>query len=353
MGVMTVFLLLGIVNQTVREDHTPMRAGCESTDGVVGYLAAGAPLTIRYAINGCIAVTSGEMKGFLAASAIVNSEQLDRARREAPAVSTTANAPAVAVDRNRQAMELAIAGRTAYYSDNLQQSMGLLKDSLANMEDGNVRRLLEQVEREAASGLGKGRLLSARFVLRYDGAMQVEQARTMLDLLEEEFTRIAAEVGCHPTERMNVILQNRADYLRTSGASEWSAGVYDGRIRVSLQDWAHTRSTVSHELVHACLASTGNWPAWFHEGLAQKLSGQSVSDARKKLVRGGGFPKLTQMDRTFAGMSAENASAAYAVAALAVDLFYRDYRDMGVANLVRSPERLPAIAEDLDRKLRQ
>ena len=341
MGALALFLLFAGV-----KDRTPLRTGCESSDEIVGYLPAGSPITIRYAINGCIAVTSGEMRGFLAAGAIVNGEEFDLARRQAP--DMTARAASVRPDLNSRAMELAIAGRAAYYSDNLQQSLRLLKDSLAIKDDENVRRLLDQVEREAAAGLGKGRLLSARFEMRYDGAMPVEQARAMLGVLEEEFTRISAEIGCHPADRINVILQNRADYLRSSGASEWSAGVYDGRIRVSLQDWAHTRVTVSHELVHACLASTGDWPAWFHEGLAQKLSGQSVNR-----VRAGVVPKLAQLDRTFAGMTAENASTAYAVAAMAVELFYANYRDMGVANLVRSPERLPAIAEDLDRKLRQ
>jgi hypothetical protein len=339
MGVLAMFLLLAAV-----KDRTPLRGGCDATDEVVAYLPAGAPVTIRYAIDGCIAVSSGELRGFLPASAIVNSEEFDRARRAAPATSSLATLP----PKGKDPLALAREAREAYYSDNLQESLGLLKDSLALKEDLNVRRFLDQVEREASAGLGKGRLLSARFALRYDGSMQVEQARAMLELLEDEFTRISAEIGCHPTERMSVILQNRADYLRTSGAAEWSAGVYDGRIRVSLQDWARTRTTVSHELVHACLASTGHWPAWFHEGLAQKLSGQSVSQ-----VRVANFPKLSQMDRTFAGLSAENASAAYAVAGKAVELFYRDYREMGIANLVRSPERLPTIAEDLDRKLRQ
>jgi hypothetical protein len=152
---------------------------------------------------------------------------------------------------------------------------------------------------------------------------------------------------------MNVILQNRDDYLRTSGAAEWSAGVYDGRIRVSLQDWSHTRTTVSHELVHACLASTGEWPAWLHEGLAQKLAGQTASRALPKRLPVAILPKLAQMNRTFAGMRPGNAALAYAASAMAVELFYANYADMGIANLVRSPERLPAIAEDLDRKLRQ
>jgi len=38
-----------------------------------------------------------------------------------------------------------------------------------------------------------------------------------------------------------------------------------------------TRQVFAHELVHACLANIGSWPAWLHEGLAQKLSGEPVS----------------------------------------------------------------------------
>ena len=287
---------------------TPLRTGCDSTDEVAGYLEAGAPVTIRYAINGCIAVSSGELRGFLASSAIANLEEFERARREAPAAGLIERSNATAIK-----------------------------------DDANARN-------EAAGD----RLISSRFDFRYDGAMPVEQARPILDRLEEEFTRISAEIGCRfPEERINVIILNREDYLRTTGAAEWSAGVYDGRIRVSLQQSAQTRATLSHELVHACLASTGDWPAWFHEGLAQKLSGQTVSEERRKRVRAAGLPKLAQMNQTFAGMSAENASVAYAAAAMAVELFYTHYREMGVANLVRSPERLAAIAEDLDRRLRQ
>jgi len=335
-------LLLAATAQTVREDKTPLRTGCEAADDIVGYLKAGSPVTIRFAINGCLAVTAGEQKGYLLPSAIVNAEEFERARREAPSVSGSGGAPAKAKDP----MALAMAGRDAYYADNLQKAIGLLKDSLALKDDPDVRVFLARVEREAATGLSKGRLMSTRFTMRYDDAMTVDQARAMLNLMEEEFTRIANEIGCRPSERMVVILQSREDYLRTSGMSEWSAGVFDGRIRVSVQQSAQTRTSVAHELVHACLAMTGNWPAWFHEGLAQKLAGQ-----KPRQIRGAKLPKLSQLDQTFAGMNAQNAAIAYAVAGMAVELFYLNYKEMGVANLVRSPERLPAIAEDLDRRL--
>ncbi len=349
MHALAILLLLAAA-QTVKEDRTALRTGCEAGDETVALLAAGTPVAIRFAINGCLAVTVGELRGYLPPSAIVNADKFDRARREANSVNSKGGAAPAAKDP----MKLALAGRDAYYADNLDEALGLLKDSLAIKEDADVRRFLERVEREAATGLGKARLLSSRFLLRY-GSMEVEDARAMLALLEEEFTRIAAEIGCHPEGRMNVILQSREDYLRTSGMAEWSAGVYDGRIRVSLQKSDQTRMSISHELVHACLASTGNWPAWLHEGLAQKLSGQVTSPARRAVVREltkkGGLPKLAQMNQTFSGLNAANASIAYAAAAMAVELFYANYRDMGIANLVRSPERLPAIAEDLDRLL--
>ena len=217
MSHLLAILLFAAVTQTVKDDRTPLRTGCEAGDEVLGYLKAGAPITIRYAINGCVAVTSDELHGFLPPSAIVNVEEFDRARREAPSTTGSGNQQV----NSKDPLALAIAGRDAYYADNLQQSIGLLKDSLEIKDDENVRMLLARVEREAATGLSKGRLVSTRFTMRYDDTMQVDQARAMLALLEEEFTRISAEIGCHPAERMIVILQNRQDYLRTSGMSEW------------------------------------------------------------------------------------------------------------------------------------
>ena len=48
---------------------------------------------------------------------------------------------------------------------------------------------------------------------------------------------------------------------------------------------ALTRRTLAHETVHACLAALGNWPAWVHEGLAQRL--QRADNAIVRLTETG------------------------------------------------------------------
>ena len=54
------------------------------------------------------------------------------------------------------------------------------------------------------------------------------------------------------------------------------------------------RRVFAHEATHACLATTGKWPAWFHEGVAQSLSGDTLKPAiRQKIatmIRDGKLP---------------------------------------------------------------
>ncbi len=83
--------------------------------------------------------------------------------------------------------------------------------------------------------------------------------------------------------------QSREAYRKTTDAAEWSGGQFDGRIRVPVLDRqgmdAPMRHVLAHEVTHACLAMLGSWPAWFQEGLAQKLSGDALAPAwRQKLA---------------------------------------------------------------------
>ena len=52
-------------------------------------------------------------------------------------------------------------------------------------------------------------------------------------------------------------------------------------------------------------------------------------------------------------MSPTHAAVAYTTALYAVDLYYQNYGGLGVRNLLRNPQMLPQIADDLDKKLRQ
>lgn len=159
---------------------------------------------------------------------------------------------------------------------------------------------------------------------------------------------------------MTAIVQTPEAYRQSTGAAEWSGGQYDGRIRVALLESTpgeHTRQTFAHEIVHACLAKTGDWPAWLHEGLAQKLSGQVIPAGPraqvKKMARDGELPGLQQMGSSWSRLSGDHAALAYTTALIAIEHLYEAYGNTGVRNLLQNPASLARVAAEIDSRLRE
>ena len=190
--------------------------------------------------------------------------------------------------------------------------------------------------------------------------MTIDIARSLSGVLEQQLTRISVDLGCQTAERLSVTAQSREAYLQATGAAEWSGGQFDGRIRVAVIEdggaGAEARKRFAHELVHACLSSTGKWPAWLHEGLAQRLSGEALSPELRAEVKAaaqsGALPLLRQMNQNWSRLSAEHARLAYASALYAVELFYLHHKEFGIPTLVRNPEFLDRIAADIDQRMR-
>jgi hypothetical protein len=144
-----------------------------------------------------------------------------------------------------------------------------------------------------------------------------------------------------------------------TGAAEWSGGLFDGRIHMPAaagqQFDANMQKALTHETVHACLAMIGPWPSWLHEGMAQKLSGDVLSPQVRaqlqQLEKDGKLPKLGSLSQGWMGLDSHNAAIAYAMALQAVELLYDNYHSDGVRNLMRNPERLPAITTDLEKRM--
>src|SRR5262249_17323636 len=95
--------------------------------------------------------------------------------------------------------------------------------------------------------------------------------------------------------------------------------------------------------------------AWLHEGLAQKLSGETLSRQAKQkiaeMIRLHQLPKLENLGQDWSRMDADHAVVAYGLSLAAVEMFFENYRGFGVGNLLRNPERLGAITADLDQRL--
>ena len=257
---------------------------------------------------------------------------------------------------------LALAGLASYRLDKPRDAMAYWKESLETRPDPNVTQMLAKVEREMGADKSTQTTYGTRFLLRYDGAVaDPETARSMVAVLDQEFARVAFQLGCRAEERIITIVQSRTDYRKTTGSPEWNGGQFDGKIRIPVEAAKRidpeTRQTMTHELVHACISNLGPWPTWVHEGFAQKLSGEVVGTAQrqklKELAKAGKLPKLTELGEGWSRFSVEGVALRYAVALAAVDMLFQKQGAVAGRNLMNNPEGLPRVTAELDRAMRE
>lgn len=374
-----------------------LRQYCAADSPVVARLEAGAPLTIRSSISGdagtCYRVVAGSLTGYLLAHEIAGAGDYEQARRGAGAASlpseirsaltrqggdsTAVRALALLEARQpRQALQmveyaiaregaddagtLALAGMAAYQSDQPRKAHDYWRRSLALRPDPRIEALAARAAREAANDSSGHVLHGSRFVLRYDQAsVAPAAAAVMISALEEEYARLDAALGCSLGEQVTVIVHTPEGYRAATGAAEWSGGQYDGRIRAVAPAGASVgpqlRRTFAHEIVHACLARRGAFPAWFHEGMAQRWSGERLSGPQRQAIRKklaeGALPPLARMGASWAAFSPEQAALAYAYALAAVEVLYETRGEAHVRDLLRAPAQLARAAEEITRAL--
>ena len=402
-------VLFFVAALAVKQDQTPLRSACDADAENVANLPAGTPVEIRFRLadgSDCVkiaATINGKLvSGYVPAAALTGLDRFEQERSSAASTDVVqaltpvetetkqavvrtgdpmlaraadlieSNHPAQALEilepaikryRNNPSV-LLLAGLASYRADQLRAALDYWKQSLDLAPNESLARLYEKVRREAENDHSRDKLYGLRVGLRYEGTnLPAETARAMVSLLDQEFIRISGQLGCSADERIIAIVQTREAYLRTTGAAEWSGGQYDGRIHIALlegdQAGPQTRRAAAHELVHACLTNLASgsapWPAWLQEGLAQKLSGDTLSSAlREQLTRMAQehrIPRLENLRQNWSRLSGDNARVAYALALAAADALIENYSAYGIRNVVNNPQSLQQITEQLDKKL--
>jgi hypothetical protein len=257
-----------------------------------------------------------------------------------------------------------LAGLAAYRSDQLRVALGYWRRSLDLAPNDALNTVYEDAQREAAADHSNDKLYGANIALRYEGgSLSSDTARSILATLENDYSRISAQLGCTSSERIVAIVQSRERYIRGTSAAEWSGGHYDGRIHVAWTGGSDTgprmQRALAHELVHACLTSipsgSNPWPVWLQEGLAQKLSGDtlqpSVREQLRRLAVTHAIPRLEDLGQDWFSMPKQDAVAAYNLSLAAVDALYDTYASNGIREFLTNPETLPRITADLDTQL--
>jgi hypothetical protein len=401
---------------SVKEDNTVLRSGCADDAPMVQKLAAGNPIKLRFALSGekipCykVAVDVGgrQIEGYLPATAIAGLDSFDKGRKEAAWVTVNealaaarnaaslealkapagtrstlpasarvilaqadqlieANQPGKAlamlepeIQKRREPALLSMAGVAAWRADQGKLALEYWRESMDLAPNTDIEKLYKRVEKEQIHDQSGEKLYGVRVVLRYDAdTVPVETARGMVGAVDSAFARVSQQLGCYAEEKIVTIIQSRDAYKKATDAAEWSGGQYDGRIRVPVMSGqqmdARQEQVLAHETTHACLAMLGEWPSWLQEGMAQKLSGETLSAANRaqlaELAKAGQLPKLEALRGGWSGLNAQSAGLAYSLALEAVDALYDNFGTDGVRNLMRNPERIATVSAELDKRL--
>ncbi len=186
-------------------------------------------------------------------------------------------------------------GKAYYYREQMDKAIEEFRIALSIEDSAEIRASLDRAMREARASSGFDQKRLSHFIVTYEGDTMESTGRLVLDSMERSYASLVSQLGFAPTEPVVVILYSQRSY-HEMGGPHWSAGLFDGKIRIPVQGLQQVddqiRSTLHHELAHAFIhARAGSKvPRWLHEGLAEYLEGSRSAAAGKplaKLLNGG------------------------------------------------------------------
>jgi hypothetical protein len=194
-----------------------------------------------------------------------------------------------------------------------------MMQAAVDIESDNARYAgrLVQLKVEAEAFANYLPISTAHFDSSFD-PQNISMVRNIDDLqqdLERAWSEISGLLGIQNERRIVVLWLDSNDYK--GQAPDWSAGIYDGRIRVVVDDYPERRpqmlATLKHELTHALLHSTGiKFPTFVQEGLAQLYEPRDADVVRDAYLRGD-LPSLADLQGNWTSWTdAEQVRAAYA-----------------------------------------
>jgi tetratricopeptide (TPR) repeat protein len=171
-----------------------------------------------------------------------------------------------------------LIGKAHYFREELDRAIAEFEMALSLRNDPEFRASLERARQEARASEGFDRRRLSHFIVMYEGDTMESTGRMVLDTMERSYATLVSQMGFEPSEPVVVVLYSRRSY-REMGGPHWSAGLFDGKIRVPVRDLERVdesiRATLHHELTHAFVHSRAGaaTPRWLNEGVAEYMEG--------------------------------------------------------------------------------
>jgi hypothetical protein len=152
----------------------------------------------------------------------------------------------------------------------------------------DIKSRLEQLKRLFKSEKGMWTEASEHFELSYDGARAdlIWSSYEITQVLETAYQEFGELFDRQPVEsgrpKIRVVVYGKQGFHDATGIGHWAGGLYDGAIRVPLENLRGEKTELErvlrHEIAHAFVAECGgkNVPGWLNEGLAQWLESSTM-----------------------------------------------------------------------------
>jgi len=244
-----------------------------------------------------------------------------------------------------------------YYSLNRLEDAVVAWEHFRRLGGGSPQTLarLSKVRQELALASGQRQLDAERFSLFWDSGIPASVVQRIADRLAAAYDEQSAFFGTDLSTTQIVILYAGRSYFSLVSVPDWVSGLFDGKIRISIDPDGGLTSelslVLSHELAHSFVrhASADRAPGWLHEGLAQWWEGKRipVSEMREEFRSHAPF-SLGEMEGNLARKADRAAARTNYVQALAVvEYLFERHGGGAVACLVRDLGEGRSLAEAL------
>ena len=257
-------------------------------------------------------------------------------------------------DAAKEALEHALSldptlARARSLLGQVQHRMGDLPGAIRTFEtlvadapgEKDAADTLDRWRREAELHDRMQQAVGHHFTVSFEGPAEAALAEQALASLDGAYWRIGALLGSYPNAPVPVVLYTTEQFSDVTRSPAWSAGLYDGTIRVpmrgALDNQKELDRVLAHEFTHALVYTLAPRlvPTWLNEGLATALEADSLGWAEKQVEQATGPIPLRALQSGFGRMSGAQAQLAYATSALTVRRMLDEAGGFAVANLLR------------------
>ena len=221
--------------------------------------------------------------------------------------------------------------------------------------DPAVLARLSHAREELAVSRGQRSLTLDHFTLYADPAVDEGVVEAAGADLEAAYTGQTELLGAGPAGRQVVVLYGGRAYFSLISVPDWSSGLFDGKIRISVEPGIETSGALAgvlrHELAHALLRRRAGdrLPGWFHEGLAQWCEGRRIPVREiRDTVGPRAAASAQELNRALSGRRTRAAArASYSQALSLVEYLVAAHGPGAIACLVETTARRGAFGEAL------